>query len=140
MRQRTWIWLWVIVVVVGGLAAGPLTGQQKAAGEEYVGTWLGTWEGSGSGTLELTLEKDTAGAITGKLAVTGEPNYTVTFKSLEFDGNKMAAKYDFPPDESAEVVIGATFEGNTASGTWSAREKASGNEVVAGTWSVKKKS
>ena len=139
MRQRTSVLLSVIVVVVGAVAAVPVTGQQKAAGEEYVGRWIGTWEGSGTGTLELTLEKDPAGTIIGKLAVTGEPTYTVTFKSLEFDGKKMAAKYDFPPDESTEVVIVATFDGSAASGTWSARDKASGNEVATGTWTVKKK-
>ncbi len=127
------------VFMAGVFAAAP-TGEQPAAGEEYLGTWIGTWEGSGSGTIELTLEKDKAGAIAGRLSATGEQAYTATFRSLEFDGKKMAAKYDFPPDESVEVVIAATFDGATAGGTWSAREKASGNEVATGTWSVKKKS
>ncbi len=51
----------------------------------------------------------------------------------------MTAKYDFPPNDQAEVVLVATFDGNTAKGTWSLRGKADGAEVVAGTWTVSKK-
>jgi hypothetical protein len=128
-----------VVIAGAALAGAPPSGQGSAAGEEHVGTWTGTFEGSGSGGIELTLEKDQSGAITGKLAVSGEPNYTVALKSLEFDGKKMSAKYDYPPDQSTEVVIAATFDGSAASGTWSARDKASGSEVATGTWTVKKK-
>ncbi len=51
----------------------------------------------------------------------------------------MTAKYDFPADERAEVALAATFDGRQCSGTWSLREKAGDNEVVAGTWTVAKK-
>jgi hypothetical protein len=37
------------------------------------------------------------------------------------------------------VVLTAAFEGNTAKGAWSLREKANDNEVIAGTWSVTRK-
>jgi hypothetical protein len=142
VRHRTSVLWSVIVIAVAALAAAPAGGQSAAAGEEYLGTWSGTWEaaGSASGGIEITLEKDKTGVIAGKVSVTGEPAYTATMKSLEFEGKKMTAKYDFPPDASAEVVLAATFDGSAATGTWSAREKASGNEVAAGTWSVKKKS
>jgi len=78
--------------------------------------------------------------VAGKVSVTGEPTYKASFKSLSFEGKKMNAKYDFPPNEAdAEVVLAASFDGNDAKGTWSLRTKADGNEVAAGTWSVRKK-
>jgi hypothetical protein len=38
-----------------------------------------------------------------------------------------------------EVVLAAAFDGNTAKGTWSLREKANGNEVATGGWTVTRK-
>ena len=109
-------------------------------GEEFIAIWSGSWEGSGSsGGFEVTLEKGKDGPVTGKVSVTGEPTYKADFKALSFEGKKMTAKYDFPPSELAEVVLVATFDGNTAKGTWSLRAKADGAEVVAGTWTVTKK-
>jgi hypothetical protein len=60
-------------------------------------------------------------------------------KTLSFEGKKMNAKYDFTPDEAAEVILAGSFEGTVASGTWSLREKSSGNEVASGSWKVAKK-
>ena len=51
----------------------------------------------------------------------------------------MNAKYDFTHDVAAEVVLAASFEGSKATGTWSLHEKASGNEVASGTFSVTRK-
>ena len=110
------------------------------SGEQFVGTWSGSWSGAGSGGgFELALEKGKDRAVAGRVSVTGEPTYKAAFKSLSFDGNKVSAKYDFPPNEEAEVVLTAAFDGNTAKGTWSLREKASGTEAFSGTWSVEKK-
>ena len=93
-----------------------------------MGTWTGTWAGVGpGGGFELTLEKGKDGAVAGSVSITGEPAYKAPFKALSFDGKKMSAKYDFPPDADVEVVLAATFDGSTATGTWSAREKANGN-------------
>lgn len=112
----------------------------SAPGEEFVGVWSGSWEGSGSsGGFEVTLEKSKDGPVIGRVSVTGEPTYKADFKALSFDGKKMTAKYDFPPSELAEVALTATFDGNTAKGTWSLRAKADGTEAVAGTWTVSKK-
>lgn len=139
MRNRHLVWVWL--VVFGALCSAAQGGGEKpSSGEAFVGTWTGTWEGAGaSGGFNLTLEKDTAGTLTGKVSVTGEPTYTAAFKTLSFDGKKMTAKYDFPPDERGEVVLAASFEGGTATGTWTVREKGSDNEVLAGTWAVAKK-
>ena len=114
-------------------------GDSAAPGEQFVGTWTGTWEGSGSGGFELTLEKGADGVVAGRVSVTGEPTYKAVFKSLSFDGAKMTGKYDFPPDPSVDVTVDATFAGTKASGTWLVREKANGNEVASGTWTVTKK-
>ncbi len=89
--------------------------------------------------FELTLEKSKDGTIGGRVSVTGEPTYKATFKALSFDGKKMSAKYDFPPDEGGEVLLEASFDGNTAKGTWSLREKANSNEVATGGWTVTRK-
>jgi hypothetical protein len=116
-------------------------GAEGSPGEQFLGTWSGSWEGggSGSGGFELTLEKGKDGAVSGRVSVTGEPTYKAAFKALSFEGKKMSAKYDFPPDEGVEVTLGASFDGNTATGTWFVREKANGNEVASGTWTVSRK-
>lgn len=135
MRHRTAIVL--CVVLLSGVAA---SAQRGASGDQFVGAWSGTWDGAGSsGGFDLTLERPKDGAMGGRVAVTGEPSYKATLQTIAFDGNKMTAKYEFTPDPQAEVLLVATFEGSTASGTWSLREKASGNEVVSGTWKVARK-
>jgi hypothetical protein len=107
---------------------------------QLVGIWVGTWEGAGAaGGFELTLEQPKEGALTGKVSVTGEPEYKATFKSVSLEGAKMTAKYDFPPDEGAEVVLVATFDTKSAKGTWSLNAKGDGSQVATGTWSVTKK-
>ncbi len=139
MRNRHLVWLWLVLLGAVCYAAQDGGEKKPSTGEQFVGTWTGTWEGAGaSGGFELTLEKDASGAVAGKVSVT-EPAYNAAFKTLAFDGNKMTAKYDFPLNDQAEVVLAATFDGNKCTGTWSAREKASDNEVMAGTWTVTKK-
>ena len=69
----------------------------------------------------------------------GRATYNATFKTMSFEGKKMTAAYDFPPDEQAEVVLVAAFEGDSASGTWVLRAKQDKTEVASGTWKVKKK-
>jgi hypothetical protein len=109
-------------------------------GEQFLGTWTGTWDGAGSGGgFEVTLEKGQDGAIQGRVSVTGEPTYKAPFKALSFDGKKMTAKYDFPPDPGGEVVLEASFDGNTATGTWSIRQKSNDTEVLKGGWKVTRK-
>jgi hypothetical protein len=136
-RLRVWPFLFLLT---GLCFSAQLGAQAPAAGEEFVGVWSGSWAGAGgSGGFELTLEKGKDG-VTGRVSVTGEPTYKASFKALSFDGKKMNAKYDFPPDEAAaEVWLAVTFEDAKAAGTWSLRVKQDGSEVAAGTWSVTKK-
>jgi len=142
MRKTQWICCALFLCIAGAVSStnaqrGP---EAPAKPEQFAGTWSGTWEGAGSsGGFELTLEQPKDGALTGKVAVTGEPEYKAAFKAVSFDGKKMSAKYDFPPDDSAEVVLAATFEGNKATGTWSLRAKAGDSEVASGTWTVTRK-
>lgn len=113
---------------------------QSRAGEKYLGTWTGTWDGGGgSGGIEVTLDREKDGALIGTVSVTGEPTYKAAFKKVSFDGAKMTATYDFPLDESMEVALTATFDGNSATGTWSARAKSDASEVASGTWKATKK-
>jgi hypothetical protein len=108
--------------------------------EKFLGTWAGTWDGMGAGEFELTLDKAKDGAPVGRVAVTTEGgNYTADLKNVAFDGSKMTAKYDFPLDTSAEVVIAATFDNRSAKGTWSLRPKGQDGEVAGGSWAVNKK-
>ena len=132
---------WLVLFLVAGSCFGTHTAAQgSASGEEFAGVWSGSWGGAGgSGGFDVTLEKGKDGVI-GRVSVTGEPTYTASFKALSFDGKKMNAKYDFPPNAAdAEVWLAATFEGDKATGTWSLRAKQDGSEVVAGTWTVTKK-
>lgn len=113
---------------------------QTPAPAERVGTWTGTWEGAGSGGgFELTLEQPKDGPLTGRVTVTGEPAYKAVFKSLGFDGKKLTASYDFPPDETAEISLAATADGNKLTGTWAVVAKADKTEVAGGSWTVTKK-
>jgi len=139
VTNRLGVWLFLFLCT-GVCFAAHFHAQGSATGEEFAGVWSGSWGGGGgSGGFELTLEKGKDG-VTGRVSVTGEPTYKAAFKALSFDGKKMNAKYDFPPNEAdAEVWLAATFEGDKATGTWSLRAKQDGSEVVAGTWSVTKK-
>ena len=127
-------------VVCAGLVISAQQSDAAKAAEQYAGQWTGTWDGAGAGGgFDLTLEKAKEGPLTGSVSVTGEPSYKATLKSVSFDGAKMTAKYDFTPDDAAEVVLTATFDGNKATGAWSLLEKASGNEVASGGWKVTRK-
>jgi hypothetical protein len=138
MRKPSFVLLAVIITAV--CSAAPRASAQAAAAEPLPGVWSGTWDGAGSGGgFELTFEREKDGPIAGKVSVTGEPTYKASLKTLSFEGKKMSAKYDFTPDDSAEVILAASFDGTTASGTWSLREKSTGNEVAAGNWKVTKK-
>jgi hypothetical protein len=139
MRHPCGVWLWLFIVAAV-CSAAQRGGDGAAAAEPFLGTWAGTWDGAGSGGFELILEKDKDGAVSGKVSVTGEPTYKATLKTISFDGKKMTAKYDFPPDEAAQVLLAASFDGNRATGTWSLREKAGDNEVASGGWTVTRKS
>jgi hypothetical protein len=120
-------------------AAAQSGGDAFSSAAKYFGTWSGTWDGAGSGGFELTLEKKTDGVAGGKVSVTGEPTYKATLKTLKFDGQKMSALYDFPPDDRLEIALSATFDGDSAKGTWTARGKDGGAEMMSGGWTVKKK-
>ena len=135
MRVKACIGIWL--VVVGALcSAAQRGGDAQARGEQYLGTWAGTWDGAGTGGFELTLEKGEGGAVIGRVSVTGEPTYKSTIKTVTFEGATMKGKYDFTPDERAEVVVSVTFDAKAAKGTWALREKASGGEPATGTLSL----
>jgi hypothetical protein len=143
--MRTGCFSWLLVLVCCAVCTAPrsVAGQSSNA-ESYAGTWSGTWDSdsAGSGTFDLILEKGQNGAMTGKVAVTtdgGGGDYTAELRTLEFDGKKMAAKYDFPLDPSAEIVVAADFEEHAAKGTWSLRPKGQASELAGGKWTVAKK-
>jgi hypothetical protein len=113
---------------------------QAPAGEQYAGQWTGTYDGSGTGQFEMILDKGKDGAMTGKVSVTTDGgNYSADFTSVAFDGVKMTAKYIFPLDPSAEIVMTATFDKAEAKGTWSLRPKGQTDEIASGGIAVSKK-
>ena len=140
MRHRGCVWLWLLIFCAM-CSAAQRGAEETSPGEQFVGTWTGTWEGpeASSGGFELTLEKAKDGALGGRVSVTGEPEYKAAFKALSFEGRKMNARYDFPPDDRAEVHLTAMFDGNKVQGTWSLRDKASDTEVARGGWTVSRK-
>ena len=140
--MRNALCLCLCLALFGTFAAGAAQqgGERTAPGEQFVGTWTGTWEGGGgTGGFELTLEKARDASVAGRVSVTGEPTYKATIKTLSFEGAKMTAKYDFPPDDTIEIALTATFDGSTCKGTWAAREKGSGADLASGTWTVTRK-
>jgi hypothetical protein len=130
----------VALLLMAVICTGAAQRGADASPADLSGVWTGTWEGggTGSGGFELTLEKGKDGALGGRVSVTGEPTYKATLKTLSIEGKALSATYDFPPDESMEVVLAATIEGGTAKGTWSARQKG-GGELASGTWTVTRK-
>jgi hypothetical protein len=127
--------LWFVLILGATVGTVPQT-----TDADRTGTWTGTWEGAGAtGGFELTLEKPKDGPLGGRVSVTGEPTYKATLRTVAIEGDKLSATYDFPATEGAEVVLAATFDGNTCKGTWVLREKASGTAAVEGTWTVAKK-
>lgn len=138
MRYRCCVWLSLFVLSV--VCSAAQRGAEGAVpGEQFLGAWAGTWDGAGTGGFELTLEKDKDGALGGKVSVTGEPTYKAILKTVSIDGNKMSAKYDFTPDERAEVIVAAELDGNTLKGTWTLRDKASATDLATGGLSVNRK-
>jgi hypothetical protein len=141
MRNR-WMWLVVLALVVPGTGL-PARGEARQApnGDQYAGMWSGTYDGSGTGQFEMMLDKGKDGAMTGKVNVTTDGgNYSADLKSIAFEGTKMTAKYDFPLDPSAEVVMSATFESpSAAKGTWSLHPKGQPDEIASGGIAVTKK-
>ena len=138
MRTRSCVWVWLFVFAA--ICSASQGGADKSSSTDaYLGKWTGTWDGAGTGGFELTLEKNDAGVLGGRVSVTGDPAYQAVLKTVSFEGKKMSAKYDFTPDDRAEVVLDASFDGNQASGSWSLREKGSANELACGSWTVSKK-
>jgi hypothetical protein len=129
-----------LLLVCAIASAASMNAWQAANADQYAGTWAGTYDGAGTGQFEMTLAKAQDGAVTGKVDVTTEGgNYSAELKSVTFEGPKMTAKYDFPLDPSAEVIMTATFEGSAAKGTWSLRPKGQADELASGGIAVTKK-
>ena len=137
--RKSWA-VYILLIVFGVVCSAAQRGGDAASnGEQFLGTWTGSWDsGSSNGGFELTLEKGKDGIVGGRVSVTGDPTYKAVFKALSFDGNKMTARYDFPPDESAEIALAAAFEGQKATGTWAAHAKGTDNPLLTGTWTVTK--
>jgi len=119
----------------------PSIAADAVEGEQFVGVWLGTWEGGGAGgKFDVTLERGADGKLSGSVAVIADAgNYNTKFASLSFAGNKMTAKYEYPPEPQAEIVLTATFNTGDANGTWGLQPKGSTEAFASGTWTVKKK-
>jgi hypothetical protein len=134
MTRRFCLSLSLLIFATVGLSL------QAAQAADPVGTWTGTWEGAGgNGGIEIVLEKGKDGALTGRVSVTGELTYKATLKTVTVDGQKLSWTYDFPPDESIEVQMAATIDGQSIKGNWSARPKAGGDEIASGTLTAEKK-
>ena len=130
----------LLLLVCAIASARSMNARQAANADQYAGSWFGTYDGAGTGQFEMTLVKAQDGAMTGKVDVTTEGgNYSADLKSVAFEGPKMTAKYDFPLDPSAEVIMTATFEGSAAKGTWSLRPKGQPDELASGGIAVTKK-
>jgi hypothetical protein len=106
----------------------------------FVGTWNGTWEGGGSGRFDLTIEPGSDGKPAGGVSVgTQQGDYTAKFKELSFEGQNMKARYEFPLDTQADVVVAGKFDGGAAEGTWSLVPKGGDQVFAGGSWKVVKK-
>jgi len=130
-RRFGWAFIGCLCLAAGAFAA-------KDAG--IVGTWNGTWEGGGAGgRFDLTITQ--AGEKLGGKVDVGQDtgDYSADFTSAAMDGGKFKARYDYPPEPQAEIVLEGAFTGSDATGTWSMVQKGGTDSFAAGTWTVKKK-
>jgi len=106
----------------------------------FVGMWNGTWEGGGTGRFDLTIERGSDGQPSGGVSVgTDQGDYTAKFKELSFDGQSMKARYEFPLDSQADILVAGTFNGPAAEGSWTLVAKGGDQAFAGGTWKVQKK-
>jgi hypothetical protein len=49
--------------------------------------------------------------------VTGGPTYKANLKTVSVKETTMTAKYDFPEDERAEILLAVVFDGSSAKGS-----------------------
>lgn len=132
MRKQ---WLAAAALALLGAAAAAQT--DIAA---FVGSWNGTWEGGGTGRFDLTIEHGGDGQPAGGVSVgTDQGDYTAKFKELSFDGSTMKARYEFPLDTQADIMVAGTFNGGAAEGTWSLVAKGGDQAFAGGSWKVAKK-
>jgi len=130
-RHFGWAFISCLFIAAGAFAA-------KEAG--IAGVWNGTWEGGGAGgrfDLTITHAGDKLG---GKVDVgqdTGD--YTADFTTAAMEDGKFKARYDYPPEPQAEIVLEGTFNGADATGTWTMVQKGGTDSFAAGSWTVKKK-
>lgn len=128
---------WVTAATLALVGAVALAQSDISA---FTGTWNGTWEGGGTGRFDLTIEKGSDGQPTGGVSVgTDQGDYTAKFKQLSFEGQNMKARYEFPPDPQADIVVAGTFNGGAAEGTWNLVAKDGDQPFAGGTWKVAKK-
>ena len=141
--RNGWLVSLLVLALCGFAPGGRGLAAQSSTADKYIGTWAGTWDGAGSGEFELTLDKNREAKdapLVGRVAVTTDGgNYNADLNAVSFSGQKMTAKYDFPLDPSAEVLVAATFEDRTARGTWSLRPKGQDTEIAGGSWTVTRK-
>jgi hypothetical protein len=106
----------------------------------FVGTWNGTWEGGGTGRVDHKIERGSDGQPSRGVSVgTDQGDYTAKFKELSFDGQSMKARYEFPLDSQADILVAGTFNGPAAEGSWTLVAKGGDQAFAGGTWKVQKK-
>ena len=137
MRKHFQAWSAALLIATVWVAAS--VEMAGAADSQPAGAWVGTWQGDAdSGRFDMTLAQE--GNWSGGVSV-GQTSgdYTAKFTTVTVTGNKLTAKYDFPPDPQAEIVLSGTVEGNKASGTWTLQPKGQEMAVATGTWTITKK-
>ncbi len=133
--MRKTIFVSLIVLVFGCFVYA----QSKSDGGS-AGTWSGTWTGGSAGKFEMTIKKEADGKLSATLTATPDQGdgYTVNFKFVEANGNKLTMKFDDPSGE-VEGTLQAVVEGSTVKGDYSIRAKANGEEVDKGTFTASRK-
>ncbi len=133
--MRKTIFVSLIVLICGCFAYA----QSKSDGAA-AGTWSGTWTGSSTGKFEITIKKEAGGKLSASLTATPDQGdgYTVNFKLVEPQGNKLTMKFDDPSGE-IEGTLQAVVEGSSFKGDYTIRAKANGEEVEKGTFTASRK-
>ena len=133
--MRKTIFVSLIVLVFGCFVYA----QSKSDGGA-TGTWSGTWTGGSTGKFEMIIKKEAGGKLSATLTASPDQGdgYTVNFKLVQPNGDKLTMKFDDPSGE-VEGTLQAVVEGSTIKGDYAIRAKANGEEVEKGTFTASRK-
>lgn len=126
----------LLLLLLAFVLSLPLAAQTTASAADnaaaFIGKWAGTYDGAASGKCEMNILRKADGQYEGSIVVipVDESRYTIQFKTLIIEGNKLKASYN-EPGENTPISLEGTLSGDTLKGTYQTN-----NGEATGTWTM----